>query len=138
MALIRIVNQQLVNTKELFASLNKGKSEFKVFTVPSEGKKEVLSRNDIVYCRADGSYCEIITTSKKYLVSKNLKYIINMMPDWNFLKVNRSYVINPNHIVGFNKKQGSEITLSDQTVVSVSSRIRAQVFKTLKTEYNIF
>ena len=60
------------------------------------------------------------------------------MPHWNFIKVNRSYVINPSHILTFSKIEGGEIILSDQTTIRVSNRIRKKVFPTLRNDFNIF
>ena len=99
---------------------------------------EVLSQNEVVYCKADGSYCIVKTETKKFIVSKNLKHIMAALPDWNFIKVNRSFVINPLHIEKFSRKNGGEIVLSDHTEVSVSKRIREEVFSILSDRFNIF
>tara|TARA_B100000508_G_scaffold138095_1_gene133614 strand:- start:22824 stop:23408 length:585 start_codon:yes stop_codon:yes gene_type:complete len=137
-ALIRIKEKQLANTDALLEKANGIEQPTKDFAVPYHGDYKVLSQNDVIYCKADGSYCVVKTATQKFVVSKNLKHIMEALPDWNFIKVNRSYVINPLHIEKFSKKNGGEIHMSDDTLVSVSKKIKDEVFSFLSDRFNIF
>lgn len=76
----------------------------------------------ISYCRADGSYTDIVLQSGKVLkVTHNLKYVNNLLPKSFFYRSHHSYLVNINSITGFDiiRKQ---IFLSDKFVVPISKR----------------
>jgi len=68
------------------------------FPVFLYGKVLWLQTNDITYLEGEGNYTFIHTlSSKKYLVSKNLKTVQGIL-NAGFLRVHKSYMINPEHV----------------------------------------
>jgi DNA-binding LytR/AlgR family response regulator len=61
-----------------------------------------LNFDDIFYLNADGDYCEIITSEKKYLSSEPLKKWTDLLGDDDFFRIHKSYVINLRKIVKIN------------------------------------
>ena len=77
---------------------------------------------DIIYCKADGSYTEVITNKKQHLSSKNLKHFESILKESNFLRVHNSHLINANYIESFNRHKQTGLTLKNGEKIPVSSR----------------
>lgn len=105
--------------------------EEKKLAVLHKGQYELITCAQILYFKAEGSYTKIKTHTESYVVSKNLKTLTDQIVDCNFLKINRSFVINPSRISGMSNKSGSEIIMEDGMTISVSQPIKEAVFQQL-------
>jgi two-component system response regulator LytT len=56
---------------------------------------------DVLWFESDKNYIDIITLNKKYTLRSSLKKLIEKLPD-SFIKCHRQYVVNLNHVTGFN------------------------------------
>jgi two-component system LytT family response regulator len=63
-------------------------------------------------CQADG-YCTnfYLTGNRKIVSSKNLKHFIDLLSDYNFIRIHHSYVINLDHVTAYNRQ--GEIGLTE-------------------------
>lgn len=68
---------------------------------------------DIKYIEAIGSYCEIITTHKKYSFSFTLKHLSSKFSHELLCRVHRSFVINMDKIDGV---QGNQVFIGDKNI----------------------
>ncbi|MGK7391847.1 MAG: LytR/AlgR family response regulator transcription factor [Candidatus Cyclobacteriaceae bacterium M2_1C_046] len=55
---------------------------------------------EILFLKAERSYCAVVTTKKKYLTINNMKTVFDRFEDDNFIKVHRSHIVNIKHISG--------------------------------------
>lgn len=53
---------------------------------------------DILFAEASNNYCFIHTEKKKYVLSITLKLVAQRLEEWQFLRIHRTYMINPLHI----------------------------------------
>jgi hypothetical protein len=100
--------------------------------ISSAGKIELLSTDDISFCKASGDYVEIYLEDKTcHLYSGSLKLLETLLPT-TFLKVHRSYIVNLDHVIGLkssaviDKEQGltsGVLHLKSEEWVPVSRRI---------------
>ncbi len=107
-------------------------------TLPiTNGGFVILDIDDIVYCEADGSYTNFVSTKgKNYLISTNLKKVETMLQKDTFFRIHRSTLVNLKHISEFNNS--GEIILSTNQKLTVSSRNKKNFLKVLKfMSYNI-
>lgn len=81
--------------------------------VRDNGKMKKIFLDEIKYIEADGSYCNIITKTKKHLITANLLKIEEKISSSFFMRVHRSYIINLNHIDGI---QDSYVEMEDCTI----------------------
>ena len=60
---------------------------------------------DIVMCKAEGNYSVIYLDGKqqKEIVSRTLKEFEDMLKEFNFFRVHRTYLINLNHLREYNR-----------------------------------
>ncbi|GAB5522950.1 MAG: hypothetical protein Roseis2KO_08220 [Roseivirga sp.] len=68
----------------------------------------IVHVNDVLWCRAQGSYTQLLLKgSKELVVSKNLGLCQQLLDGDNFYRLHRSYLINCDHIVEYNRSDGS-------------------------------
>lgn len=99
---------------------NKSKGSLKVM---DKGFLVPIPFNEILYLKADGLYTKVYTKVKSYLVRDILKGFEDKLPEQQFLRVHKSFLINVNHVTSFNAKK---INLGE-----VSIPIRRGLYKEL-------
>lgn len=91
--------------------------------VPTSTGIDFFNVDDIIYCRADGSYTTLfLADNKNCLVSKNLKDFENLLSDSGFCRVHHSSLINLKHVQKYIKGEGGYVLLSDGHHVDISRR----------------
>ncbi len=91
--------------------------------VPSAEGINFFNTQDIIYCKADGSYTTIIlTNNQSFLVSKNLKDFESILSESGFCRVHHSYIINLRHVQKYIKGEGGYVILTDNHHVDISRR----------------
>lgn len=73
-------------------------SEKKYLTIRSNYQIIKIDTEDILYIEAIKDYMRVVTTQKEYLTLVTLKQIIKSLPDTDFVKVHRSFVVNISQI----------------------------------------
>jgi two-component system, LytTR family, response regulator LytT len=99
-----------------------------VIQIRDKGFKLLIPIDDIIVAKADGLYTKIITKNKSYLVRYILKDVKEKLPENQFMRVHKSFIVNKNYIDSFNSKF---IMIKDQMVP-----IRRGYFKVLKNIKN--
>ncbi|CAL2055168.1 LytTR family DNA-binding domain-containing protein [Tenacibaculum sp. 190524A05c] len=92
----------------------------------------VINENDIYYCKSESNYTTFYTKKiDRIVVSKPIKMFEELLSKENFIRCHKSYLVNKNHVIQYNK-QGMLI-ISAEIQVPVSSRrkdfIIQQIFK---------
>jgi two-component system, LytTR family, response regulator len=83
--------------------------------------------DDIIYCKADGNYTNLIFTGKRnLLVSKNLKDFDGLLSECGFFRVHHASLINMKHIKKYVKGEGGYVILEEGHHVDVSRRKKEQ------------
>ncbi len=90
-----------------------------------------FSLNDIIRCEADSNYTLIhLKANKKFLASKTLGEIEDMLSESRFLRVHKSHLVNPefiDHITTSN-----ELVLNEESRIPISRRRASEVKNFLK------
>ena len=102
-------------------------------TIPQQSGFEVLNTADILYCKADDNYTEIyLNNAKKKLVSKTLKYIEDALSEATFARVHKSYLVNVNAFVKYQKGKGGSVILSNGKEIMVSASKKSDLLSFFK------
>ncbi len=89
--------------------------------------------SNIEYCYADQAYSVIVTyANQKILVSKSLKQLQDLLPDNQFYRTHKSYLVNIHYIKKFIRANESYILLKSGTRIPVSVRTSAVISKEIK------
>lgn len=102
-------------------------------TIPQRDGFEVINTADILYCKADDNYTEIyLNDNKKKLVSKTLKYFEDALNDGNFVRIHKSFLVNINEVVKYQKGKGGSVVLSNGKQLMVSASKKANLLAYFK------
>lgn len=84
--------------------------------------------SDLMYINAKGNYCQIILKGdRKEMVARSLKEFEDTLPESEFIRVNRSQIINTKYIHKYQKGRGGHIVMSDGANIEVSIRKRGDL-----------
>jgi len=98
-----------------------------------EGGFIMENTQNIEYCRADQSYCYVVTFNRKeILVSKSLKELQELLPENQFYRTHKSYLVNVHYIRKFVKAHESHVLLKSGAKIPVSVRISSIITKDIK------
>jgi len=101
--------------------------------IPQSSFIEYLVIDEIMYIKADGSYCEIyLKENKKKTISRPLRYIEDRIKSDSFIRVHRSYLVYASYIKRWEKIGSGILTLHNEQVIPVSRNGR----KTLIATFN--
>ncbi|MBN8824524.1 MULTISPECIES: LytTR family DNA-binding domain-containing protein [unclassified Spirosoma] len=77
--------------------------------------------SNILYVEAEGNYALfVMKTGERYLVSKTLSAMQEMLESRNFLRVHRQYIVNLDHIRRLVRGEGMYLVLSNEMTVPVA------------------
>jgi two-component system, LytTR family, response regulator len=83
----------------------------------------MINSKDIIFCKSQGSYTELILEESAKLISKRLKKIELMLPESDFIRIHHFYVINFHHVNSILKRAGKmTVVLSNGVELPVSRR----------------
>ncbi|MEX1002884.1 MAG: response regulator [Crocinitomicaceae bacterium] len=98
-----------------------------IFVKDGEYHKKIELK-DIYYIEADGSYCNVYSKEQKYTLSFNLNHFQSNVQSSLLQRVHRSYVVNLNHVDGFDKNT----LLIQKKIIPVSNSYKEETYKAFK------
>jgi two-component system LytT family response regulator len=143
--LVKAVNRitkrkEKTGNKQIISALKNNLEENcpkKIAITVGQGVK-LIDLDDLVCMKADRSYTDVILKNEQqFIVSKNLGQFEEVLePCANFIRINKSNIINLNFITEINKSEGGYITLNNKHEISISLEKRDLIMKLI--EQNIF
>lgn len=123
--------QRLSNLKHNM--LAEHESRFQLLIPTKQGEHQFLA-HDIIRCEADSNYTEIhLVNKRKFLASKTLGDIEEMLSKENFMRIHKSHLVNSAHITQLTSQD--ELLMTDKTRIPISRR-RLQEVKELVRKLN--
>ena len=119
-------SEQVKNLLALIKStIDRGNSRI---ALPTGEGIEYVPIDSIIYCQSQGSYTRIVREGKpELLISRNLKFVSDMLPEDLFLRVHNSYLVAANRIAKFIRQDGGYLVMDNGDSVGVS-RSRRELF----------
>lgn len=108
--------------KMLLSHLEAGGEPNVLVSLPVGKEYKVMNARDIVYCKADVNYTEIISAGgEKVLVTKTLGTVEKILNYPFFFRCHKSYLVNLNHIDSYNRIDGY-IRMKNREVIYLANR----------------
>jgi DNA-binding LytR/AlgR family response regulator len=85
---------------------------------------ERVSYSSFLYLQARGSYCEIMTITRKYTLSMSLSKVLEQIGCSTLLRCHRSYAVNKDRIVAFDEGNVRVEGKKDTVMLPISSSYR--------------
>lgn len=106
----------------LLENLNVNDQNVSKIAFPTIEGFELIHSNQILYCKAESNYCSIKKIDgNTNLATKTLKYVEEILPINAFKRIHKTYVINLNYVVRYNKVN-KEVELTNGEKLPVSFR----------------
>ena len=86
----------------------------KIISIPFEGSIHLILLNEIVYCKAEGSYCRLFLKDKSILLSRTLKSVQQLLPGALFIRCHQSFLINKKYVQRVSKNYFMNIKNNEQ------------------------
>lgn len=120
-AISRLERQKSVQFKALSENIHN--DNFEKIAVPSGNSLILLKISDIIYIKGEGSYSEVHMNDKtKHMVSRNLKNFEEiLLKDNRFLRTHKSYLVNFDAVLSYNKSDGGWLDMKNGSSIPVSS-----------------
>ena len=115
--------------KVLVQNIDGAKPEDKKIVLKTQESIYIVKVTDIVRCESDHNYTEFyLNNGEKLLVSKTLKDFELLLSGYGFFRTHQSHLVNLNYIARFDKADGGELVLTNNSRVPVSVRKRDELF----------
>lgn len=120
-AIARLERQKGIQFKALAENIRN--ESFEKIAVPSGSTLFLLKLSEIIYIKGEGSYSEIFMHDKtKHMVSRNLKNFEEILQkDKRFLRTHKSYIVNFDAVISYNKSDGGWLDMKNGNSIPVSS-----------------
>lgn len=83
---------------------------------------EIVPVHDIIYCEAVDNFTRFhFEHIAPLLICRTLKYFEEVLTPHRFLRVHRSYMINPDYVIRYSKGKGGYVTMKNNRELEVSS-----------------
>lgn len=105
----RVEKQSINQSLQVLLENHKSQVHNRKIGLPTQNGINFVLVKDIIMCKAEGNYSIIYLQGKQHqeIVSKTLKEFEDMLKDFNFFRVHRSYLINLNHIREYSRTNQS-------------------------------
>lgn len=83
---------------------------------------EIVPVQDILYCEAVDNFTRFhFEHTAPLLICRTLKYFEEVLTPHRFLRIHRSYMINPGYVIRYSKGKGGYVTMKNNQELEVSS-----------------
>lgn len=132
--LLRAFSKVKPTAKVNFSGLSSllGSEVKKKIVLNANGIQELFELENIMYIKADGSYCDVVLRDKKVCVTKRLSEFDKLEDLGSFLRIHRSHLVNINYIKKISKADGGSVFMADHTELSISKEKRTELERMLK------
>lgn len=97
--------------------------------VKHAGKLKKINFEDIIYVKAEQEYSLIVLRDTKVLASKHLKLLLEELPEEDFTRIHRSYILSHHKISSIS---GNQIQLEDGTDLPIGSKYKEELIEKLR------
>lgn len=101
--------------------------------LPTHDGFTMVHVNDITYLHAESNYTWIhLVQQRKYLVTKTLKDLEDMLRFPQYFRSHKSYLVNLNHVDKYVRGQGGYLVMKDNTQVTVARAQKVELLRVMK------
>lgn len=94
----------------------------KHIAIPATDGLQFISIDEIIYLEANQNYTHIFLPKQKFVVSRGLGEVEELLPSDTFIRIHHSYVVNKNAIDRYIRGEGGQVILKNGIALDVSKR----------------
>ena len=82
---------------------------------------EIITITDILYCEAVDNFTRFyLEQGPPLLICRTLKYFEDILKDHRFIRIHRSWLINPEYVIRYAKGKGGSVTMKNNQELEIS------------------
>ena len=94
---------------------------------------EIVNIKTIVYCEAVDNFTRFhFEAGNPLLICRTLKYFEELLKEYNFFRIHRSYVINPDYVIRYSKGKGGYVTMKNNKELEISPNKKKEFLETFQ------
>jgi two-component system LytT family response regulator len=91
---------------------------------------EIVTIDTILYCEAVDNFTRFcFESSTPLLICRTLKYFEEILKEHRFLRIHRSYLINPHYVIRYGKGKGGFVTMKNNKELEISVNKKEEFLK---------
>jgi two-component system LytT family response regulator len=128
-----VLHHQQTQLEHLSERLKEKDQSTKMILLKTSDSIHLVHVDEIFYCEADGGYTHFHTKHiMEILVSKPLSEYEEILGEYGFFRVHKSFLVNLQKVLRFEKEDGGQLVMEGDSRVPVASRKREQLFELLE------
>jgi two-component system, LytTR family, response regulator len=109
-------------------------ASIKKLSIPNSNGIELIPYEEIIYCKSDDNYTTVFLCSgEKIVASKTLKYFGQLLPEGQFVRIHKSFIINLMHLKKYLKTDGGIVVMLKDIKLPVSRFQKENLLKLIQT-----
>ena len=118
----------------LYENLDGLNSKSKKIVLKTTSSVHIVNITDIIRCESEKNYTHFYTTDgDEITVSKTLKEFSEMLVDYGFYRIHQSHLVNLMHVKRYDKAEGGNLVMDNNSIVPVSYRKKEDLMKLFKS-----
>jgi len=114
----------------LFQNLENIHSDRRKIILRTSSNMHLLCLSEIIRCQSEKNYTHFFTDKGEMIVvSKTLKEYEELLQGFDFVRIHQSHLVNLSHIRRYEKSNGGEVVMSDDSRLPVSFRKKEELMK---------
>ncbi len=106
----------------LLDNLRAGNAQHQKLMLPTLEGFEIINIKSIIFCEAEDNFTRFhFEHGQPLLICRTLKYFEDLLKTYGFLRIHRSYLVNPEFVIRYNKGKGGYITMKNNKELEVSA-----------------
>lgn len=123
----------MVRLNVLVENLKQHEVQRKKLLLKGQKASEVVTLKDILYIEASVSYSQVHLAEGRIVVSSNnLKTYEDMLEEFQFFRIHKTWLVNLNHIQRYEKQDGTSVIMSNGEKLEVARRKKDQLLERLE------
>ena len=120
--------------QKAFDSLGKEEAETPYLFVKDSYDLVRIVLADLLYIQSEGNYLTFKEKDKKTVTRMTLTEALELLPRKNFMRVNKSYVVNLNHI---QKIERHQVSVAEKEFVPIAANYHSELMEALKQIWTV-
>ena len=134
----RIDEKKSFESRNFLETIKKQKPNSEYLSIFSLGKVDVIKKENIVFCKSDGSYTTFyLRTNEEFVSSKNLGWYEELLENDYFFRIHHSYIINLDHLITITKKEGYSCEMINNISLPIAKRRQESLRTFLRLKRNV-
>jgi two-component system LytT family response regulator len=105
----------------LLDNIRSGSAQTQKIMLPTMEGFEIVHVKTILYCEAVDNFTKFyFETGTPLLICRTLKYFEELLKNYSFFRIHRSYLINPEYVIRYSKGKGGYVTMKNNKELEIS------------------